>query len=216
MTKVTKEMNIQMSEIIGKLQFEYMIGQGLDPSHKMLDIGCGWLRGGIRFIGYLNRGNYYGIDKNEQYITQGLQAVRQNGLAEKRVNIMVNDVFQFDRFSAKFDFALAQSVFTHIDIVDILLCLNNAVKVLNSGALLCATFFPCAAVEYFQAVIHMGGLSSMQVPIVTTQFAYDYSVHYPPEMLIQTCNLVLPQFNITYIGEFGHPHGQHMMHFRKI
>lgn len=35
-----------MWDEIGKLQFEFMVKQGLKPHHKFLDIGCGSLRGG--------------------------------------------------------------------------------------------------------------------------------------------------------------------------
>lgn len=33
-------------EKIGKLQFEFLVSRGLRPHHRMLDIGCGTLRGG--------------------------------------------------------------------------------------------------------------------------------------------------------------------------
>ena len=35
-----------MWDEIGKLQFEFMVKQGLKSEHKFLDIGCGSLRGG--------------------------------------------------------------------------------------------------------------------------------------------------------------------------
>ncbi|MEU1167133.1 class I SAM-dependent methyltransferase, partial [Streptomyces sp. NPDC005921] len=47
---------------LGRMQFDYLVEHGLRPDHRMLDIGCGNLRGGWRFIGHLDAGNYYGID----------------------------------------------------------------------------------------------------------------------------------------------------------
>ncbi len=35
-----------MWEEIGRLQFEFLRARGLKPSHRLLDIGCGSLRGG--------------------------------------------------------------------------------------------------------------------------------------------------------------------------
>jgi ubiquinone/menaquinone biosynthesis C-methylase UbiE len=36
--------------------------------HKLLDIGCGALRGGIHFINYVDAGNHYGLDLNSWLI----------------------------------------------------------------------------------------------------------------------------------------------------
>ena len=47
---------------IGQMQFDYLIGHGLKPGDRMLEIGCGNLRAGRLFIDYLDAGNYYGID----------------------------------------------------------------------------------------------------------------------------------------------------------
>ena len=37
-------------EALGSLQFKFMIDRGLEPQHVLLDVGCGTLRGGVRFI----------------------------------------------------------------------------------------------------------------------------------------------------------------------
>ncbi len=35
---------------LGQLQFEFLKKSGLGAEHKLLDIGCGCLRGGIHFV----------------------------------------------------------------------------------------------------------------------------------------------------------------------
>ncbi|MFS2295205.1 MAG: class I SAM-dependent methyltransferase, partial [Actinomadura sp.] len=47
---------------LGQMQFDYLLEHGLKPGDRMLEIGCGNLRAGWRFIDYLDAGNYYGID----------------------------------------------------------------------------------------------------------------------------------------------------------
>ena len=47
---------------LGKNQFDFLTANGLDPTHQMLEIGCGNLRGGWRFIDYLGPAHYTGID----------------------------------------------------------------------------------------------------------------------------------------------------------
>jgi hypothetical protein len=58
---------------LGQLQFDYMIREGLKPHHKLLDIGCGSLRGGIHFIRYLDAGNYIGTDPNMSLLDAGYE-----------------------------------------------------------------------------------------------------------------------------------------------
>lgn len=60
-------------EEIGRLQFEFLVQQGLKPSHCLLDIACGSLRGGVHFIRYLQVGNYLGIDKERRLIEVGIE-----------------------------------------------------------------------------------------------------------------------------------------------
>jgi len=57
---------------IGTLQFEYLKSKGLKPAHKLLDVGCGSLRGGVHFVSYLNSHNYYGFDLNASLIEAGI------------------------------------------------------------------------------------------------------------------------------------------------
>src|SRR3954453_8856690 len=45
---------------LGKLQLDYLVGQGLKPEHYVLDVGCGPLRAGVHFIGYLEPGQQRG------------------------------------------------------------------------------------------------------------------------------------------------------------
>ena len=49
-------------EQVGQFQFHYLIAKGLRKDHKLLDIGCGTLRGGRYFIEYLDCGGYTGLD----------------------------------------------------------------------------------------------------------------------------------------------------------
>ena len=52
-------------ERMGHLQLQTLIQLGLRPQHRLLDIGCGSLRAGKRFIPYLDAERYFGIEPNE-------------------------------------------------------------------------------------------------------------------------------------------------------
>ena len=60
---------------LGEMQFDYLAGHGLGPGHRMLDIGCGNLRAGWRFIAYLDTGNYYGIDISPDILISAKQTL---------------------------------------------------------------------------------------------------------------------------------------------
>jgi hypothetical protein len=48
-----------MWEEIGTLQLSFLVSQGLARSDKLLDIGCGCLRGGVYLVGYLDPGKLF-------------------------------------------------------------------------------------------------------------------------------------------------------------
>jgi ubiquinone/menaquinone biosynthesis C-methylase UbiE len=129
-------------EVLGRLQFRFMIEQGLQPQHVFLDIACGSLRGGVRFIPYLDRGNYLGLDIQQRLIDIGIRHELGPQLNEiKKPEFVVSDAFEFGRFSKQPDFALAQSLFTHLTEADIALCLRNLRSKAKSKTKFYATFF---------------------------------------------------------------------------
>lgn len=105
-----------MWDVIGPLQFEYLKKRGLEPHHRMLDIGCGTLRGGRFFIRYLAPAGYTGIDLSPKAIEAGKKLVAEEQLTDKRPRLLVGTgALTFAELAGEtFDFLLAQSVFTHL------------------------------------------------------------------------------------------------------
>jgi SAM-dependent methyltransferase len=104
-------------EEIGRLQFEFLVGNGLQLQHRLLDIGCGTLRGGRHFIGFLDPSRYTGFDLSTKAIESGIELVRSEGLSEKQPRLLVNTSgdLRFKVFAGEtFDVLLAQSVLTHL------------------------------------------------------------------------------------------------------
>jgi SAM-dependent methyltransferase len=44
---------------------------GIEPSHRVVDYGCGTLRLGYHYMNYLERGNYFGLDKMPEFLAIG-------------------------------------------------------------------------------------------------------------------------------------------------
>ena len=127
---------------IGQLQFDFLVAQGLRPDHYLLDIACGSLRGGVHFIPYLEPGHYLGIDKEPELIRAGRDEELSATLRdEKRPVLLVDGHFAFDRFGVRPNYALAQSLFTHLPPELIATCLRNLRDVIADDGVFYATFF---------------------------------------------------------------------------
>jgi cyclopropane fatty-acyl-phospholipid synthase-like methyltransferase len=127
---------------IGKLQLEFLKSQGLEPSDTLLDIGCGTLRAGHLFIFMLDPGNYTGMDISEDAIKKGKEMVGKQKLREQDPTFIVNSDLKFEEVEGSFDYALAQSVFTHLPNADIQECLSHISNVLEDDGEFYATILP--------------------------------------------------------------------------
>tara|TARA_B110000046_G_C13017391_1_gene409482 strand:+ start:3284 stop:3910 length:627 start_codon:yes stop_codon:yes gene_type:complete len=113
-------------------QFNALTNYGLKSHHKLLDVGCGPLRLGLKAIEFLEDGNYCGVDAYKKYIDLGDNLTAYLEIKNKYQTIHTT-LFEFDKFNLKFDYAFAQSVVTHLSPEQIKLCLSNMKKVMNKG-----------------------------------------------------------------------------------
>jgi ubiquinone/menaquinone biosynthesis C-methylase UbiE len=134
---------------IGELQFEYLLRHHLTPSSRLLEIGCGNLRGGWRFIDYLEPGNYVGLDISPEILLAAQSVVAERGLRHKLPYLyLVDDLRLRSLPDNYFDVAHAHSVFTHSPIEVIEECLDNIWRVLRPGGFFDFTYFAAASQPY--------------------------------------------------------------------
>jgi SAM-dependent methyltransferase len=126
-------------ERFGLWQLDALKQIGLKPHHNLLDIGCGAMRLGLYAVPYLTEGHYCGVDAFSGYIELGHDLAQQAELAP-RYQLELCDNFCFERFSRQFDFAIAQSVFTHLSITETRRCVAASKKVMRPGAMLLFTY----------------------------------------------------------------------------
>jgi len=195
-----------MWEEIGELQFTFLREQGLQPTHTLLDVGCGSLRGGIHFVPYLNTGNYYGLDINASLIEAGKGELAAINALEKEPHLLVDDQFQFSRFRATFDYALAISVFSHLYVNHIQRCLSEMKKTLNPNGVFYATFFVAPHPLHLSNIHHEPGG-------VVSHFDED-PFHYAMTDIEAMAASV--GFRAEHIHEWKHPRNQQMIAFRHI
>ena len=183
-----------MWDEIGALQFSFLVGQGLKTEHVLLDIACGSLRGGVRFIPYLDAGNYLGIEKEQGLIDLGIAQELDPGVrASKAPELIVSDSFEFERLSRRPDYALAQSLFSHLPPGDILDCLRK-LHAFSPRCRLFGTFFLA------------------DKPRRNPRTRHDHlTFRYTREELAGFA--ATSGWRFRYIGEWGHPRGQVMTEF---
>jgi len=137
---------------VGSESFRALLDLGLQPSHVVLDIGCGALRIGYWLISFLDSGNYYGIEPNKQMLNEGLTAFfDRDKLAFKQPRFSNSDNFDFSflRNGNKncYDVALARSIFTHASLRQIECCFSHLRAVSHPGSILLASYLPAKFVR---------------------------------------------------------------------
>lgn len=197
-------------EEMGKLQFQFLIDNGLAPTHRFLDIGCGSLRGGMRFIPYLNPGNYWGIDNNAALIEAGwnIELAKENLQSRQPLNQLVclKD-FEFPSLNTTFDFVLAQSVFTHLNLNRIRRCLTRLSPVMKPGGKFFATFLEADSAQSLEEPLQRqaDGLTS---------YSYRDPFHYFLEDFQHIISRL--SWTVNYHGEWDHPGKTRMLIFESV
>lgn len=129
-------------DVIGAQQFCVLTQHGLRAHHKLLDIGCGCLRGGKFFINYLDTGNYFGIEPDKELVDLGIEnELGTDTLVRKQPMFYYGDDFDTYQFLVKFNYVLAQSIFSHANQQQIKMCLHNVKQALEPRGKFVFTYF---------------------------------------------------------------------------
>lgn len=129
-------------DVLSAIQFNLLVTLGMRDTHRLLDIGCGSLRAGRLFIPYLRKGRYFGLEPVPDLIEQGLShELGHDILKVKSPTFRYNADFDLECFETKFDFMLAQSIFSHTSRAQIEQCFRHAARVMQPQGIFAATFF---------------------------------------------------------------------------
>jgi SAM-dependent methyltransferase len=97
----------------GEFQLELLKSLGLRIQDRLLDVGCGPIRGGVHFIRHLEVGGYAGVDFNPSFIEAAKGIVEEAGLASRAPSVSVIEDFDFGCLERTFDWVLCFSVLNH-------------------------------------------------------------------------------------------------------
>ena len=128
-------------DFMGATQFRLLCTLGLRAEHKVLDLGCGSLRAGRFLISYLERGNYYGIEPNKWLIEEAIKDQLGSSIIEiKKPSFDHNSEFDTHVFNSKFDYIIAQSIFSHTGLDLLEIALKNIKTSLTPSGVALVTF----------------------------------------------------------------------------
>jgi hypothetical protein len=189
----------------GQHQVDFLVANGLRPEHTLLDIGCGCFRAGRPLVDYLEPKHYYGIDANLGLLQAGYDHELSDAQRERLPagNLRANDRFDCD-FGVKFDMAIAQSVFSHVSLNHIRLCLFRLARQMDVGGKFYATFYEQPPSTVLDKSRPRGRHQW------TERNPYWY---YRKDM--KWAAKSFGQWNFRYIGDWQHPNGQMMVEFTR-
>ena len=128
---------------IGGLQLDALKSLGLQPSHTVLDIGCGSLRLGARLVDFLEPSNYFGTDLSSELMDAGYAVELSDEARRKlpRQQLIQHDISNPIPFRRSFDYIVAFSLFTHLPISVFESALSSIAKVMEERSVFLSSFF---------------------------------------------------------------------------
>jgi len=173
-------------DLIAAMTFNLLTTLGLRQHHSLLDVGCGSLRIGRLLIPYLNRGKYFGVEPNNWLVEAGIEHELGKDVVEiKRPTFFFSaSPERVVQANVSFDFALAQSIFSHCGLDLIRGWLSAVSRALTQSGALVATFLPD------------------QKDSKQTGWVYPECVNYQPETLERAAAEVNLRFEIL---DWKHP-----------
>lgn len=97
-----------------RFQIDFLRAHGLRPSNRLLDLGCGTLRGGIPLIRYLDHGLYWGVEVRPEVLVEARDELVRTGLEARAPHLTHAPDLGDLELGALFDVIWAFSVLIHM------------------------------------------------------------------------------------------------------
>ena len=130
-----------MFYVVGELQLDLLLQNGLDEKAHVLDVGCGCLAAGLPIMRFLRPDRYVGIEPNTWLIDaarrelEGVEAL----IREKRPVFLDNEDFDASSVERAFDFVISHSILSHAAEWQLPQFLRNTSQQLAPGGVIVAS-----------------------------------------------------------------------------
>jgi hypothetical protein len=103
-------------EETGRIQLDLLKTLGMQPLHRLLDVGAGALRLGCKAVPWLDSGHYWATDRSCALMRRGREVELDDaGRARLPLGQLVEDAdFSFSGLPADIDFVMIWGVFPHL------------------------------------------------------------------------------------------------------
>jgi hypothetical protein len=129
----------------GREQLIYLLLAGLNPGSKLVDLGCGVLRGGYWLIHFLDPACYCGIEPHTERLEMGINTVLEPEVLEAKLpRFDSNPHFDTSVFGEKFDFFLAYSIWTHASKWQIRVMLDSFLRDSKDDGVFLTSYLPAS------------------------------------------------------------------------
>ena len=197
----TPEESAAPSERLGRWQFDFLRSRGLEPSHVVLDVGCGDLTAGRFLIPYLDAGHYWGLDHDRLRVEHAIwRDLAPRGIDPYRARFIFNDHFDLDAMTAAPDVAFAHHLLPELPLNSIVRCVASVLERLAPGGRFFATYYETSKPDGLETVRQPDGtVTHLDRP----PFHYDFATLARLGESRGAC--------VERLGDRGHPGGQVML-----
>jgi len=98
----------------GRAQLALLRAEGMEPHHKLLDIGAGALRLGCLAVPFLHPGHYWASDASRALMLHGRARELPDPAALPEAQLIEDSTFDLPGLPEDMDFAIAFGVFCHL------------------------------------------------------------------------------------------------------
>ena len=139
---------VETFEQAGREQLIALLGAGISPESKLLELGCGCLRIASWLVRFLDARCYYGVEPARRRVEFGLEYLFEaDDVRIKQPQFDFNASFDSSTFGVQFDFFLARSIWTHASKAQIETMLDGFLRdSVPTGAFL-ASYFPTESTD---------------------------------------------------------------------
>jgi energy-coupling factor transporter ATP-binding protein EcfA2 len=185
----------------GLWQFEFLRQHGLEPHHRVLDVGCGSLATAVHLLPYLEEDHYWGFERNRALLEAGIMVeLPHAGIPPERGRFAVADMFDLRNTPGPFDFVTTQTGFAYLPFNDVARCIASVVRRLRDSGRFYAAWFENPDPSSFDPIVQPSGI---------TTYPDREPYHYPFELLVSVCNAV--GATVERVDASGHPGGESMV-----